>query len=239
MKLFSKKSTALLLIILFVATWACHQPEESGSMHPAEGYPFTKDIQEIEDILKHKAIDTIDFRPGEIIADIGAGNGYVEAMLSIFHDSLTFYIQDIDATVCNPQTFKEVKDYYQEVKGSMFQNEYKIVIGTDTATNLPDNTFDRILMLWTYQYLKSPETFMESVWKNLKDEGLLYVVNPTIEENEYTESLRLKYGWNVSPLEKQINDILNSGLDLVHINKNYDSDGYNEPYIMVFKKRNN
>ena len=206
-------------------------------MQPTEGYPFIKNTDEIRGTLNYRGLDTITFRHGEIIADIGAGNGYIEAMLSIFHDSLTFYIQDIDSSVCNVTAFKEVLDFYQAVKGSPFKNEFKIVIGTDTETNLPDNTFDKILMMWTYSYLKKPIVLIKDIRDNLKADGLFYVINPQQEEDEYTKSLRAKYGWNASPLEKQISDIIDCGFELLRISRNYDVDEYNQPYIMVFNKK--
>ena len=232
-----RKVILRLSALLFFASWACNRQDEPVSMQPTEGYPFTTNINEIEDILEKRGLDTIAFQQGEIIADIGAGNGYIEALLSIFHDSLTFYIQDIDSSVCNERAFKEVIAFYQVVRGREFQNEFKIVIGTDTETNLPDDTFDRIFMLWTYHYLKEPAIFIKDVRENLKAEGLFYVINPQVEEDEYSKSLRAKYGWNVSPLERQISDIIDNGFELLRMSKNYNTDGYNQPYIMVFKRK--
>ena len=232
-----RKVILRLFVLLFLTSWACKRQDEPVSMQPTEGYPFTTNINEIEDILEKRGLDTIAFQQGEVIADIGAGNGYIEALLSIFHDSLTFYIQDIDSSVCNERALMEVISFYQEVRGREFQNEFKIVIGTDTETNLPDDTFDRIFMLWTYHYLKEPEIFIKDVRKNLKAEGLFYVINPQVEEDEYSKSLRAKYGWNVSPLERQISDIIDNGFELLRISKNYNIDGYNQPYIMVFKRK--
>jgi SAM-dependent methyltransferase len=232
-----RKVLLRLLVLLFLAVWACNREDEPVSMHPTEGYPFITNINEIKHILAYRGLDTIAFQHGEVIADIGAGNGYIEALLSIFHDSLTFYIQDIDSSVCSERALEEVIDFYQAVRGTEFQNEFKIVIGTDTDTNLPDNTFDRIFMLWTYHYLKEPKVFIKDVWENLKAEGLFYVINPQVEEDEYSKSLRAKYGWNVSPLERQISDIIDNGFELLRISKNYNTGDYNQPYIMVFKRK--
>jgi SAM-dependent methyltransferase len=232
-----RKGILGLFVFPFLAICSCNRQEEPATMQPTEGYPFTTNINEIEEILEFRGLDTIAFQHGEIIADIGAGNGYIEALLSIFHDSLTFYIQDIDSSVCNERALKEVIDYYQAVKGTEFQNEFRIVIGTDTETNLPDDTFDRIFMLWTYQYLKEPDVFIQDIREDLKAEGLFYVINPQIEEDEYSKSLRTRYGWNVSPLERQISDIIDNGFELLRISKNYNTKDYNQPYIMVFKRK--
>lgn len=233
-----RRITFVMIALSLLNLLGCNTPDDSGSMQPIEGYPFLTSMDEIKGTLKYRGIDTIEFRRGEIIADIGAGNGYIEAILSMFHDSLTIYIQDIDTTVCNQSAINEVVDFYQEVNGRPFTNEFIVVNGTDTDTNLPDSTFDKILMIWTYPYLKEPRVFIKDVRKNLKDDGLFYVINPAQDEDEYTKSLRQKYGWNASPLDKQITDIIHCGFELMGISRNYDVVEYNQPYIMVFKKKN-
>src|SRR4030066_972042 len=101
-----KKSLVVISILLFCCCLNCKNKNENNnnsddSMQPYDGYPLLSSKEEVQEHLKGRCIDTIRFKPGETVADIGAGNGYIEAMLSIFHDSLTFYIQDIDSTVCN------------------------------------------------------------------------------------------------------------------------------------------
>ncbi len=208
--------------------------QELASMQPFDGYPMLDDVEKIKGVLSNKCVDTISFRKGEVIADIGAGNGYLEAMLSLFHDNLTFYIQDIDTTICNPKNIRDVVDFYQEVNGRDFTNRFITVNGTDTETNLPDNTFDKILMLWTYQYLKSPSGFIGNLRANLKNGGLFYVINPD-QDYEKGKALALEYGWNVSTVEKQISDIISFGFELVGISRNYESDEL--PYMLVFRKK--
>ena len=224
--------TPLLLCSLF----ACNPPVEEGSMQPYDGYPRLTSKEEAKKTLEDRGVGNIEFRKGETIADIGAGNGYIEAMLSIFHDSLTFYIQDIDTSVCNQKAVDEVVGFYQEVNGKPFTNTFIAVNGTDTETNLPDSTFDKILMIRTYLYLKEPRTFILEVRENLKNDGLFYVINPlqTDWDREYANTLRQKYGWNMSPLEKEISDIIDCGFELKHITRKYE--GYEDPFTMVFAK---
>jgi len=208
--------------------------QELASMQPFDGYPMLENIEEIKKVLRDKCVDTITFRKGEVIADVGAGNGYLEAMLSFFHNDITFYIQDIDAAVCNPNSIREVVDFYQDVNGSSFTNRFITVNGTDTETNLPDHTFDKILMLWTYQYLKYPREFITELRVKLKNGGLFYVINPE-QDYDYGKFLNMEYGWNMAPVDKQISDIIDCGFELVRIARNYDH--HELPYIMVFKKK--
>lgn len=204
------------------------------SMQPYDGYPLISGIEEIRQYLKGKGVDTIKFEKGDVIADIGAGNGYIEAMLSIFNDNLTFYIQDIDTSICNQRTINDVVNFYQNVNGRPFTNSFIIVEGSDNETNLPDETFDKILMLWTYQYLKNPLSIMTDLKVKLKKDGLMYIINPDIDY-ESGKQLTLKYGWNASPIEKEISDIIECGFELIRISRN--NFCCEQPYIMVFKKK--
>ena len=231
-----RNNSIILIILSFFYLLSCKTSVDSNSMQPIDGYPFLTSKEEIKKTLEDRGIAAIKFKKGETIADIGAGNGYIEAMLSIYYDSLTFYIQDIDTSICNQLSVNEVVDFYQEVNGRPFTNKFIVVNGTDTDTNLPDSTFDKILMVRTYAYIKEPRTFIMDVRENLKDDGLFYVINPQSDDYEYLNSVRQKYGWNASPLEKEISDIIDCGFELIRISRNYE--GYEQPYIMVFKKRN-
>jgi hypothetical protein len=170
------------------------------------------------------------------VADIGAGNGYIEAMLAIFHDSITFYIQDIDSSVCNQEAINEVIEFYEGVAGKTFTCSFSAINGNDTETCLPDIGFDRILMLWTYQYLKKPAEFITDVRSTLKDKGLLYIINPE-QDYEYGMELRESYGWNGSTVEQQIDDIIACGFMLIRFTRNYEDN--QQPYTMVFQKNLN
>jgi SAM-dependent methyltransferase len=203
-------------------------------MQPYDGYQLIASKAEISRKLKEKCVDTINFTKGEIVADIGAGIGTVEAMLSIFHDSLTFYIQDVDTSACNQKTINEVVNFYQDVNGRLFTNKFITVNGTDNETNLPDDTFNKILILWTYQYFKNPRAIMTDLKLKLKNDGLLYIINPDIDY-ESGKLLTSEHGWNASPIEKEISDIIDCGFELIKVSRNYESP--ESPYIMVFKKR--
>jgi SAM-dependent methyltransferase len=232
-----KTKPIVILILICYCLSNCKNKSDntsSESMQPTDGYPLVDNIEVIRQIIESKGLDTVKLLKGETIADIGAGNGTLEAMLSIFHDSLTFYIQDIDTSVCNQKAIDKVVNFYQKVKGSPFSNKFITITGMDNETNLPDNTFDKILMLWTYQYFKNPIAIMKDLRRKLKSDGLMYIVNPNVGI-ESSKELNLKHGWNASPIERQISDIIACGFELISISRNYIST--EKPYIMVFKNR--
>jgi len=233
--MFSFRPVGLGIIVLLNFLLGCNRNEEL-SMQPTEGYPLLENREEIRQLLSDKCLNNIKFSKGEVVADIGAGNGYLEAMLAIFHDSITFYVQDIDSSVCNQAAVNEVVKFYESVAGKTFTCRFIATNGSDTETCLPDIGFDRILMLWTYQYLKKPAEFISDVRSKLKDKGLLYVINPE-QDYEYGLEVRASYGWNGSTVEQQIDDIIACGFMLIRFTRNYED--YQQPYLMVFQKNLN
>lgn len=229
----TRESTGFVLIICILLLLTSCKRNDELTMQPYEGYPLLESRKEINEFLGAKCVDTIQFQKGEVIADIGAGNGYIEAMLSVFHDSITFYVQDIDSAVCNQLAVNRLINYYEEVRGTPFTCKIIAVIGNDTASCLPEVEFDRILMLWTYQYLKYPGPFISDLRKKLKAEGQLYVINPD-QDYKYGLELQKKKGWNGSTVEKQISDIIACGFVLTHFTRNYQDN--EQAFMMVFRK---
>jgi len=230
--MFRIKSTVTASMALLCFLFACNRSEEL-SMQPTEGYPRLETKDEVKQLLADKCVDTISFQSGEFIADIGAGNGYLEAMLAMFHDDLTFYVQDIDSTVCNQTTVDDEVKFYENIAGNPLSCRFYAVNGTHRNSGLPDIEFDRILMLWTYQYLKEPQIFISDLRSKLKEGGLFYVINPE-QDHEYGLELKDKFGWNGSTIENQISDIINCGFSLISFARNYEDN--QQPYIMVFQK---
>ena len=232
---------ALILILISISSPHClsqDNPTPKLSMQNLHGYPLIENIHSIKKVLKQKCLDTINFKMGEIIADIGAGNGYLEGMLSLFNDSLTFYIQDIDTSICNQKSVDIVVDFYKRLKKKPFTNKFYVVNGSDVETNLPDGTFDKVFLIFTYQYLKYPQVFMMDVKQKLKPHGRLYIINPDAPINDLTKSLKAEYGWNGSPIDKEINDITDCGFEIITKSKYTYTNEQGNPYIMVFKLKN-
>jgi SAM-dependent methyltransferase len=226
----------VLYVSILVCILYCKNPAREDSMQPYAGYPLLDNIDSIKKMLSSHCLDTINFKKGEIIADIGAGNGYLEGMLSLFFDSLIFYIQDIDTSICNQSSVNKVVDFYKNLKNKPFNNKFIAINGTDSTSNLPDNVCDKILMVYTYQYIKKPIAFIQDVRKKLKNYGFFYVVNPQYGDYDNLDFQRKEYGWNASPLETEISNIISCGFELIKISRRInDSD---DPYIMVFKIKN-
>ena len=233
----SKIKYVVVYAFTLVCILYCKNPPREESMQPFAGYPLLANPDSIKQKLASNCLDTINFVNGQIIADIGAGNGYLEGMLSLFFDSLTFYIQDIDTSICNQSAVNKVADFYKNLKKEPFNNKFIAVNGTDSTTNLPDNICDKILMINTYQYIKNPKAFILDVKKKLKNDGFFYVINPQYGDYDDLGRQRKEYGWNSSPLETEISDIINCGFELINISRKITDGKFYDPYIMIFEKR--
>lgn len=133
-------------------------------------------------VLKKKSIKTFErlsrylgIEAGTVFADVGASSGYYNGAMGVYLDSVTFYIQDIDEACLNKENLKKVLKYYSKFrKGEITDtNDFNIVIGTTTKTNLPENTFDVIYSNATYHVLDDPDAVVSDLYKSLKEEGTL------------------------------------------------------------------
>jgi hypothetical protein len=79
---------------------------------------------------------------------------------------------------------------------------------------------------------------MTDIKQKLKPDGRMYIINPDVPINDLTKSLKAEYGWNESPIDLEINDIIGCGFELISKSKYSYTNKRGNPYIMVFKQKN-
>ncbi len=126
----------------------------------------------------------MDLQKGQIVASIGAKNGWFEAAASIYHDSLTFYLEDIDAECLNKPNVEATIALYAKIKKQPIRNRFDMVVGTDSTTKLPTQLFDRVLLNNTYHHFSKKVQMMADVKRIIKSDGFLYVFEPIILEKQ-------------------------------------------------------
>lgn len=122
-----------------------------------------------------KSLKTYDFKSNETIASIGASGGVWEIYFASQVDGLTFYLQDINKELCNEEEIKEGILFYEKFLGKSIQGKFIPVIGTAKNTNLPENTFDKVLIINSFHEFKNPDKILQDVLKILKKEGILFI----------------------------------------------------------------
>jgi len=115
-----------------------------------------------------KAIAALGIRPGDAVADIGAGSGYYTLRLA---DAVgprgRVYATDIQ-----PQMLALIKTKLDGVS----PGNVELILGTETDTRLPAAAVDTALMVDVYHELAQPQTFLRSLKRALKPDGRLVLI---------------------------------------------------------------
>jgi ubiquinone/menaquinone biosynthesis C-methylase UbiE/membrane-associated phospholipid phosphatase len=116
-----------------------------------------------------KLSDLMNWKPGQVIAEIGAGEGQMSFFASARVGlSGHVYITELDS--------KKIDHLKDEVEKRKLQNA--TVIKADViGTNLPDNCCDVIFMRRVYHHFTHPEQTDAAILRDLKPGGLLAVID--------------------------------------------------------------
>jgi ubiquinone/menaquinone biosynthesis C-methylase UbiE len=121
-----------------------------------------------------KLLKNMDLKPGEIIADIGAGSGYhVVRMAPLVGASGKVYAVDIQ-----PEMLAYVKKQAKDAGLS----QVATVLGTEKEVQLPREHIDKMLLVDVYHELAYPYEMARSMWAALKPGGRLFLVEFRAED---------------------------------------------------------
>jgi hypothetical protein len=96
--------------------------------------------------IKQKEIGFYDLKPGQTVASIGAQCCHWEAAYASMTDSVNFYLEDIDTSNSNNQSGC-CMEYYGKLRGPPMTSTYQLIPGDERSTKLPENAFDKILII--------------------------------------------------------------------------------------------
>jgi ubiquinone/menaquinone biosynthesis C-methylase UbiE len=118
----------------------------------------------------------INAKPGERIASVGCGNGYVEAQIAAFNDNIEWTLQDIDTICLNKTEWAQVLSHHERLKGKPISGTFILLRGEEHITNLKRNYYDRIMMINTYHELSDQKGILIDVKGALQENGLLVIM---------------------------------------------------------------
>jgi ubiquinone/menaquinone biosynthesis C-methylase UbiE len=122
-----------------------------------------------------KSLSIYNFQPNETIASIGASSGVWEIWFASQVENLTFYLQDIDPLNCNQEEIDYGIKYYEKLLQKPISGKFIPIIGTQSETNLPENTFDKTLIINSLHEFETPELILQDIHKILKLNGQLFI----------------------------------------------------------------
>jgi SAM-dependent methyltransferase len=145
----------------------------SESTHPAI-WKLTKDI----------FLNVIDFKKKDTIVSIGVGSGSQEFLFSVFTDSITFYLEDLDTSCITTDKIKNIYlPHYSAIKGRALTNNFIVSTGTDTTVNLNNNTADKVLIFNVYHHFSNDIAMVKECKRILKPNGKLIIHEAILRRN--------------------------------------------------------
>ncbi len=116
-----------------------------------------------------KLASLMEWKPGSVVADIGAGDGSY-AFAALEHVGST---GKVFATEIDPEKLNALR---AEVKKRELRNVTVLESG-EAVTNLPDGCCDAIFLRRVYHHLTKPVEFDESLMRSLKPGGELAIID--------------------------------------------------------------
>jgi predicted methyltransferase len=120
-------------------------------------------------VRRHDVISALQFEPGMVVADVGAGSGfYVELMAEAVGSSGRVYAVEIA-----PAWIGFLREKVQEEGLS----HVSVVEGTESSVELPPASVDLIFSSDTYHHFEYPQTTLASIYRALKPGGRWVVLD--------------------------------------------------------------
>jgi ubiquinone/menaquinone biosynthesis C-methylase UbiE len=140
-------------------------------------------VNEAEEIM-----DKAGIAPGMTVADIGAGEGYYTVRLARRVGPRGRVLsQDIIAEVIDALGRRVTRENWENVS---------VKLGTPDDPKLPDQSFDRVLMVHMYHEITEPYAFLWRLYPALKPDGQVVVVDmdrPTEQHGTPIALLRCEF----------------------------------------------
>ena len=115
-----------------------------------------------------QALQLVGIQPGMVVADVGAGTGYMTTRLArLVGPTGKVYANDVQPAMLQIIENKARIEHLANVE---------VVQGTDTDARLPDNVIDLALLVDVYHEFWHPQEMLRSIRRSLKSNGELVLV---------------------------------------------------------------
>jgi ubiquinone/menaquinone biosynthesis C-methylase UbiE len=163
----------ILVLLLFLS------PLFGQSVHPvtgrqtapvmsAAGSPWLDRPERESEEQPDKALEAIGIRRGMVVADVGAGIGYMSfKMAKLVGAPGKVYANDLQ-----PEMLEQLRARAQHDKITNVET----VLGTDTDPKLPAGVMDLVLLVDVYHEFSQPQAMLRKIRESLKPDGRLVLL---------------------------------------------------------------
>ncbi|WP_299409944.1 class I SAM-dependent methyltransferase [Acaryochloris sp. IP29b_bin.148] len=109
-----------------------------------------------------RLVEALDLKPTDVVADVGAGTGYISFRMTPLLPEGKVFAVDIQPEMA------EILSYFKEERQA---KNLDIILGSETSVNLPSQSVDLVLMVDAYHEFTFPREMMTSIVKALKPGG--------------------------------------------------------------------
>lgn len=170
----------------------------------------------------------LQWRPGETVAEIGAGNGELTSIAA----ERVGPSGKVYSTELEPEKLAALQALAAK------QRNITAIQASESATNLPDLCCDSIYMRLVYHHFTKPRDMDSSLFRSLKHGGRLAIIDEEPREGstipEGVPKNRLGHG---VPRNVVIDELKHAGFEVEATPKDWPSDQYHKMYCIVFLKR--
>ena len=164
----------VLAAVLLVATSAAAQARHpvSGRMIAQvmgyEGADWLERPERESEEQPSRAIKALDIKPGDVVADVGAGSGYYTVRLA----ERVGPTGRVFATDIQPEMLSLLRTRVSRAR----LDNVETVLSADADPRLPEGLFDLVLMVDVYHELARPQEVLRRLRASLKPDGRLVLV---------------------------------------------------------------
>lgn len=170
--------------------------------------------------------DLLRLQPGHVLADVGAGEGeFAEALAKKLGGESHVY-----ATEVKPDLVDSINQ--RMLDADLLQ--VTAILGDQDTTGLAPGCCDAILLRLVYHHFENPETMRADLWRALKPDGLIAIVDITPQKN-WRELPRVPdRGGHGIPTSDLVAEMLGAGFELVTQEANWNGD--EDRFAVLFRK---
>ena len=163
-----------LIILLSHSFCTLHAQQQKKIKFEGRCGYFYQSLEHIHKVIGRE-LDFYGFKRGEVVASIGAQCCNWESAFAAVTDSVLFYLEDIDSTKFTKEQTAFAWNYYASIRGKPMTSNYKMILGDEKSTSLPENVFDKILIINSFHEFTFATEMLADIKKKLKTGGILYI----------------------------------------------------------------